>query len=158
MAGHSDSDSNDWPCDCSTYQTFDSSGRKVLYLISHSLIVTHPFLIADPRFIEQFRAGSINKFKPFSKHPACFKDISFWLNTPDFHSNNFFELVREIAGDLAEDVQLVDQFTHPKTQRRSLCYRINYRSMDRTLTNEEIDALQGRLRERLPAVFSVELR
>jgi phenylalanyl-tRNA synthetase alpha chain len=116
------------------------------------------FWSQDPRFIEQFRAGSINKFKPFSKHPACFKDISFWLNTPDFHSNNFFELVREIAGDLAEDVQLVDQFTHPKTQRRSLCYRINYRSMDRTLTNEEIDALQGRLRERLPAVFSVELR
>jgi phenylalanyl-tRNA synthetase alpha chain len=66
--------------------------------------------------------------------------------------------VREIAGDLAEDVRLVDEFTHPKTQRRSVCYRINYRSMDRTLTNEEIDQLQRRLRERLPAAFGVELR
>lgn len=113
---------------------------------------------SDPRFIEQFRAGSIHKFKPFSKHPACFKDVSFWLNAPDFHSNDFFELVREIAGDLVEDVQLVDQFAHPKTQRRSLCYRINYRAMDRTLTNEEIDALQTRLRARLPVVFNVELR
>ncbi len=66
--------------------------------------------------------------------------------------------MREIAGDLVEDVQLVDQFTHPKTQRKSVCYRINYRSMDRTLTNEEIDALQRQLRERVPVVFNVELR
>ena len=25
----------------------------------------------------------------------------------------------------------IDQFVHPKTNRISLCYRINYRSMDR---------------------------
>eukprot|EP00954_Amorphochlora_amoebiformis_P003047 238894-Amorphochlora_amoeboformis.AAC.1 len=44
--------------------------------------------------------------------------------------------VRDEAGDLVEGVQLIDQFKHPKTNRESRCYRINYRSMERSLTNE----------------------
>ena len=36
-----------------------------------------------------------------------------------------------MAGDLAESVELVDTFKHPKTERESRCYRIVYRSMDR---------------------------
>ena len=47
--------------------------------------------------------------------------------------------MRAVSGDLAETVELIDEFVHPKTQRKSLCFRINYRHMDRSLTNEEID-------------------
>ena len=39
-------------------------------------------------------------------------------------------------------ISLIDEFKHPKTGRESKCFRFNYRSMDRSLTNEEIDALQ----------------
>jgi phenylalanyl-tRNA synthetase alpha chain len=39
-------------------------------------------------------------------------------------------------------ITLVDEFVHPKTGRQSKCFRFNYRSMDRSLTNNEIDALQ----------------
>ena len=39
-------------------------------------------------------------------------------------------------------VELIDDFTHPKTGKRSQCYRMNYRHMDRSLVNAEIDALQ----------------
>ncbi len=35
----------------------------------------------------------------------------------------------------------------PKTQRNSSCFRIEYRSMKRSLTNEEVDDLQVNLRE-----------
>ena len=69
-------------------------------------------------------------FQPFSKHPPCYKDISFWI-PEGFSANSFADLVRSVAGDLAEQVDLVDQFVHPKTQRESHCYRITYRSMDR---------------------------
>lgn len=88
------------------------------------------FWSEDERLTSQFKDGQIAKFKPFSKFPACYKDISFWYDE-DFHENDFCEVVRGVAGDLVEDVKLIDEFTHPKTKRKSKCYRINYQSMDR---------------------------
>lgn len=41
-------------------------------------------------------------------------------------------------------VDLIDEFVHPKTGRASKCFRVNYRSMERSLTNEEVDVLQVR--------------
>ncbi|KAL2913010.1 phenylalanyl-tRNA synthetase alpha subunit, mitochondrial [Polyrhizophydium stewartii] len=115
------------------------------------------FWSTDERFTSQFRAGSISSFVPFSKYPPCYKDISFWT-PPTFHDNDFSEVVREIAGDIAEEAKLIDEFTHPKTGRASRCYRINYRAMDRTLTNAEVDEVQERLRQAVVERCGVELR
>lgn len=57
----------------------------------------------------------------------------------NFAENDFHELVRQVCGDLAESIEVIDDFTHPKTKKRSLCFRINYRHMDRSLLNEEVD-------------------
>jgi len=49
------------------------------------------------------------------RFPPCYKDVSFWLPTDDsFTENNLCEQVRGIAGDLVEEVKLIDSFTHPK--------------------------------------------
>ncbi|KAJ1537268.1 hypothetical protein HK405_014746, partial [Cladochytrium tenue] len=124
------------------------------------------FWSADERFLSQFSDGSLDtRFQPYSKFPACYKDVSFWLPQPPaaaaspsdarvrppFHDNDMFEIVRDVAGDLVEDVSLIDVFTNKKTGRTSKCYRINYRSMDRTLSNSEVDGLQDRVREELAA-------
>ncbi|KAK9768300.1 phenylalanyl-tRNA synthetase alpha subunit, mitochondrial [Basidiobolus ranarum] len=115
------------------------------------------FWSQDERFLSQFKDKEIVKFKPFSKHPSCTKDISFWVNET-FHENDFCEMIRDIAGDLVEDVKLVDSFTHPKNKKQSLCYRINYRSMDRNVTNEEINALQETVRSQVAEQLKVTLR
>ncbi|PGH23526.1 phenylalanine-tRNA ligase [Polytolypa hystricis UAMH7299] len=128
------------------------------------------FWSKDPRFLSQFQAEQVTRFVPFSKHPACYKDVAFWLPSTSagsgsaaggavpFHENDFMEIVRDVAGNLAEDVRLVDEFTHPKTSRKSLCYRINYRSLERTLTNEEVNKLHEAFREQLVQKTGVELR
>jgi phenylalanyl-tRNA synthetase alpha chain len=54
--------------------------------------------------------------------------------------------VRNIGGDLVEEVVLIDNFTNKKTGRTSNCFRINYRSMERSLTDEEINAIQDEVR------------
>ena len=120
------------------------------------------FWSSDPRFISQFEEEKVSKFVPYSKYPPCYKDISFWIleqnDKPAFHPNDLNELVRGIAGDLVESVELVDQFVHPKTQQESQCYRISYRSMDRNLTNAEIDELQEQVRTSVQETCAVELR
>jgi phenylalanyl-tRNA synthetase alpha chain len=75
-----------------------------------------------------------------------------------FHENDVMEIAREVCGDLVEDVRLTDEFMHPKTGRKSLCYRINYRSLERTLTNDETNAMHERLRSLLVDRLGVELR
>ncbi|KAF7523825.1 hypothetical protein PCG10_006353 [Penicillium crustosum] len=129
------------------------------------------FWSQDERFLSQFRAGHIARFEPFSKHPACYKDVAFWLPPSavtggnsaagggvPFHENDVMEIVRGIGGDLVEDVTLIDEFTHPKSARKSMCYRINYRSLERTLTNEESNELHLKVREKLVGELGVELR
>jgi phenylalanyl-tRNA synthetase alpha chain len=128
------------------------------------------FWSRDERFLSQFHAGHISRFEPFSKHPACYKDVAFWLPSAaasggsaaggavPVHENDIMEIVRGVGGDLVEDVRLIDEFTHPKTGKKSMCYRINYRSLERTLMNEETNDLHDQVREKLASLLGVQLR
>ncbi|PWA34265.1 phenylalanine-tRNA ligase, beta subunit, ferrodoxin-fold anticodon-binding protein [Artemisia annua] len=91
-----------------------------------------------------------------SAYPPCYKDMSFWIND-SFTENNLCEIVRGVAGDLAEEVQLIDNFTNKKGMT-SHCYRITYRSMERSLTDEEINELQWNVRDQVQSQLNVELR
>jgi phenylalanyl-tRNA synthetase alpha chain len=133
------------------------------------------FWSTDERFLSQFTGVSddlskLKRFVPFSKYPACYKDVSFWLrstsaaggntkaNAHDWHENDLMEIVRGICGDVVEDVKLVDDFSHPKTGRRSMCYRINYRSLEKTLTNEETNRMHETVTSALVERLGVEIR
>ena len=130
------------------------------------------FWSKDLRFLNQFSSKeNINTFVPFSKYPECYKDVSFWLrnssssagggmrsNALDFHENDVMEVIRGVGSDLVEDVRLVDDFVHPVSRRKSLCYRINYRSLERTLRNEEVNQLHESVRKQLVEQLGVELR
>ncbi|OCK83223.1 phenylalanyl-tRNA synthetase [Lepidopterella palustris CBS 459.81] len=149
-------------------------GLERIAMLLFSIPDIRLFWSKDPRFLSQFSAaGEMKRFVPFSKHPACFKDVSFWVKGTSsaagglggsvsgeggFHENDVMEIARDVAGDLVEDVRLVDEFSHPKTGRRSLCYRVNYRSLERTLTNVESNELHERFRQQLVERLGVELR
>jgi len=66
------------------------------------------FWSTDERFISQFQHNKITAFQPYSKYPACFKDVSFWVpQGRPVHENDFCDLVRDAAGDWVENVQRV---------------------------------------------------
>ncbi|XP_020609679.1 phenylalanine--tRNA ligase, chloroplastic/mitochondrial-like [Orbicella faveolata] len=115
------------------------------------------FWSEDPRFLAQFEGNQIIQFKPFSKYPPTYKDVAFWL-PENFSPNNLFDVVRGVAGDIVEKVELVDKFSHPETKRESHCYRITYRSMDKTFTDSEINSIQDSVREEIKKRLLVELR
>jgi len=114
----------------------------------------------DTRFSKQFNAQSFAqkvKFKPFSKYPPVMKDISMWIPA-DFVDNDLFEMIRDEGGDQVEKVEMVDEFTNTKTQKKSKLFRVTWRDMSRTLTNEEVNAKHETVLERVVKELKVELR
>lgn len=55
------------------------------------------------------QAQTLTTFQPYSKYPPCYKDVTFWLPEENFHNNDLFEVVRDVAGDLVEEVTIFCQ-------------------------------------------------
>jgi phenylalanyl-tRNA synthetase alpha chain len=102
-----------------------------------------------------------NKFKEVSKYPAILRDISF-IVPKTFVPNNYFDLIRDIGGDdIIEEVGLLDKYENDAkfgADKMSYTYRIMYRSLERTLTNEEIQPLQNKIIEETKRQFGAEIR
>jgi len=112
----------------------------------------------DERVKKQLKLG--NKFKEVSKFPPITRDISFVVDK-SFAPNNYFDLIRDIGGDLVEQVELLDKYENAEKfgpDKMSYTYRIVYRSNERTLTTEEIDPIQDKIYKQTATQFGAELR
>ena len=96
-------------------------------------------------------------FQPISQYPQCTNDISFWL-PENYEENNFYALVRDIGGSMIEQVYIVDDYFHPKKNRRSHCYRIIYRHLEKTLTQEEVNAIHAQIEAAVVKQLGGEIR
>ncbi len=113
----------------------------------------------DPRITKQFK--DINsQYKEVSKYPETSRDISFVINK-NINLNNYYEIVRDFAENLIEEVKLLDSYENEEKfgkDKKSYTFRIIYRSPERTLTNEEINKIQQEIRERTEKDLNAELR
>lgn len=120
------------------------------------------FWSSDTGFLHQFNVKSIHDkviYRPISVYPQCNSDISFWLpKEPIYASNDFYDLVRSLGGDMIEQVTLIDEFKHPKNGSISHCYRITYRHMERTLTQVEVNAVHEKIAKAATETLSVTIR
>jgi len=113
----------------------------------------------DPRVTSQLTLGQ--SYKEVSKYPPVVRDISFIVDK-SFVPNNYFDLIRVTVGeDMLEEVSLIDKFENAEkfgADKVSYTYRIVYRSLERTLTSDEIDALHKKLEETTRAQYGATVR
>ena len=101
-----------------------------------------------------------NKFQEVSKFPPVTRDISFIVDKK-FVPNDYFDLIRDLGGDLVEEVRLLDKYSNPKkfgTDKLSYTYRIIYRKSDRTLLSAEVDKIQKKIYNKTAKRFNEEIR
>ena len=113
----------------------------------------------DTRITSQFK--DINsKYKEVSKYPEISRDISFVISK-DINLNNYYEIVRDFAKNLIEEVKLIDEFESEEkfgAGKKSYTFRIVYRSPEKTLTNEEVNKIQEEIREETKKELNAVLR
>ena len=112
----------------------------------------------DLRVKKQLKLGQ--KYVEVSKYPPITRDISFVVSN-DFVPNNYFDLIRDLGGDLVEQVELLDKYENEGKfgkNKTGYTYRIVYRSNERTLTTEEIDPIQEKIYSQTAEQFNAELR
>lgn len=112
----------------------------------------------DERVKKQLKLGQ--KFVEVSKYPPIVRDISFVVKN-DFIPNDYFDFVRETAPGIVEEVALLDKYENKEKfgeGKISYAYRITYRSLDKTLTSEEIDSVHKKLENETAKVFGGLIR
>ncbi len=133
-------------------------GLERLAIISMELPDIRLLWSEDGRVKKQLVLGQ--KFKEVSKFPQITRDVSFVV-PKSFVPNNYFDLIRDIGGDLVEEVKLLDKYENDDKfgkDKMSYTYRITYRSMERTLTTEEIDPIQVKIYSETQKQLGAEMR
>ena len=133
-------------------------GLERLAIVSMDLPDIRLLWSNDDRVRKQLHLGQ--KFVEVSKYPPITRDISFIVKS-DFVPNNYFDLIREIGGDLIEQVELLDKYENAQkfgADRTSYTYRVVYRSPERTLKTDEVEPLQKKLYDETHRIYNAELR
>ena len=102
------------------------------------------------------------KYREVPRFPAVTRDIAMVVPLSLSHANIIATLERG-AEPLLTKIELFDLFTDPTgvkipADRRSLAYSLTYRSPERTLTADEVNAAHARLKARLVQELGVTLR
>lgn len=112
----------------------------------------------DQRVKKQLKLGQ--KYVEVSKYPPVIRDISFIVDK-SFQPNDYFDLIRDIGGDLVEEVTLLDKFENAEkfgAGKVSYTYHIVYRSGERTLEAAEVEPLQDKVYSETAKQFNAQLR
>ena len=134
-------------------------GIERLAMVKFGIPDIRVFWSEDDRITSQFK--DINsKYKEVSKYPSTFRDISFVIDK-NVNLNNYYEIVRDFAENLIEEVKLIDEFESEikfGKDKKSYTFRITYCSPERTLTNEEVNKIQDEIIEETKKTLNAVIR
>jgi phenylalanyl-tRNA synthetase beta chain len=144
-----------------------SNGRSIgcLGLVrprqARELGAKNPIILAEvelPRAV----ARSLFKLKPLERFPAVTRDIAF-VAPRGMRWAEVVTTLNSARESLLVDIQVFDLFIDPSGQKipadkKSMACSLTYRASDRTLTQDEVNEVHQRLKNRLVDELSVNLR
>ncbi|MBI4627936.1 MAG: phenylalanine--tRNA ligase subunit beta, partial [Candidatus Rokubacteria bacterium] len=97
-------------------------------------------------------------YQALPRFPAVQRDLAFVLGAaPALTAAEIEAALAREAGPLLRALTLFDVFRFPDG-RRSLAWRLVFQAEDRTLTDDEVNAIQARLTGRITGTFPVTPR
>lgn len=87
-------------------------------------------------------------YMPFSKFPHIVRDIALFV-PQDVSEAEIAMLIKEHAGPLVVRFSRFDRFQKLGEERISWAFRLVFQSFDRTLTDEEVNAIMAKITEKL---------
>ena len=98
------------------------------------------------------------RYEALPRYPAVQRDVAFVIDAgSEVTAARIESAMRELAGALLRGLTLFDVFRVPDG-RRSLAWRLTFQAEDRTLTDEEINAIQERVARGVSERFHVTWR
>ncbi|MBF2057740.1 MAG: phenylalanine--tRNA ligase subunit beta [Cyanobacterium sp. T60_A2020_053] len=101
----------------------------------------------------------IPTFKAYSPYPSVARDLAFFAPV-EVTVGALEGAMRKAGGKTLVDVKLFDEYKGEKVEagKRSLAFSLAYNSPDGTLTDQEVDPIHNKVREKLVKEFAVTLR
>jgi phenylalanyl-tRNA synthetase beta chain len=98
------------------------------------------------------------RYEPLPRYPSVARDVAFAIGADQPLTAHAIEtaLAAE-AGPLLRGLTLFDVFRFPDG-RRSLAWRLVFQATDRTLTDDEVNAIHARIVRRVGEQFNISLR
>jgi phenylalanyl-tRNA synthetase beta chain len=95
--------------------------------------------------------------RPLPRFPSVQRDVAFVIADPGLTAAAVERVIRDAAGPLLRAVAVFDVFRLPDG-RRSVGWRLTFQAEDRTLTDEEVNAIHERVTRRVSHELNITLR
>jgi len=97
------------------------------------------------------------RYTPLPRFPAVQRDMAFALGERPVTGDAIADAIRGEAGPLLRGLAVFDVFPLPDG-RRSLAFRLTFQADDRTLTDDEVNAIHARVARRVCDALGLTLR
>ena len=125
----------------------------------------HPAIEKDDVFVLEINLDKLlakktgnMKFKEISKYPSISKDLAIVVDKK-ISADEIGKIIKKAAGSLLTNIEIFDVYEGvgiPK-EKRSIAYSLSFGTIDRTLTDEEINNIMNKVIEALSKI-GAELR
>jgi len=127
--------------------------------------VREAYDLPDPVYVADLDLDLLRKhaaspsFTPFGRYPAVTRDVAFLVSC-EIAAHRAETAIREAAGDDLESLALFDAYEGKPLPpgQRNLAFSLTFRTPDRTLTDEEVEAHMNRVRAALKEQLGAAIR